>query len=90
MRTPPLLAPALLAPALLALGLATGSAQAAGICRSDHLTCATNMPVGGYCECTARGSTEGGTVEARPAPGNKVNSTSGGCGSQPNSPGCRR
>ena len=72
------------------LGLSAGSAQAAGICKADHLSCGTTMPVGGYCECTSKGSTEGGTVEARPVSrGAKVNSTAGGCGANPNAPGCK-
>ena len=67
-----------------------GSALAANMCRADGgLTCATTMPIGGYCECTARGNTQSGTVEAAPARGRGINSTAGGCGSQPNAPGCR-
>jgi hypothetical protein len=53
------------------------------------LTCVTTMPVGGYCECTARGTTEGGEVVSKPEPGHPVNATSGGCGAEPHAPGCR-
>jgi hypothetical protein len=67
--------------------LAGTPAFAAGICKAEKLSCGTNMPVGGYCECTARGVTESGTVVERTrAP---VNSTSGGCGTRPNAPGCK-
>jgi len=62
----------------------------ANICRAEQLTCVTTMPVGGYCECTAHGQTEGGEVVSKPEPGHPVNATSGGCGAQPNAPGCRR
>ena len=62
----------------------------ANICRAEQLTCVTTMPVGGYCECTARGKTEEGEVVGKPEPGHPVNATSGGCGDHPNAPGCRR
>jgi hypothetical protein len=81
-----------LASALLAVAaLAGGPAFAAGMCQTDHLTCASAMPVGGYCECTSRGNTEGGTIVTRPISRRSAssNATAGGCGAQPNSPGCR-
>ncbi len=76
--------------AIVAVATFTAGPASANICRAEQLTCVTTMPVGGYCECTARGQTEGGEVVARPEPGHPVNATSGGCGAQPNSPGCRR
>ncbi|MDT7952604.1 MAG: hypothetical protein RQ966_13970 [Acetobacteraceae bacterium] len=78
----------LLLPAAAALSFAV-SASAANICNAPPLSCATTMPVGGYCECTAKGATHDGTVEARPAKGGRINSTAAGCGSNPNAPGCR-
>ncbi len=76
--------------AFLALAaLAGGPALAANMCQTDHLTCATTMPVDGYCECQTQGATEGGTVVPPGAPHGRVNSSSGGCGTAPGSPGCR-
>lgn len=81
-----------LAFALLAAGTLAGPASAANMCRAGQLTCATTMPVGGYCECTAHGATEGGTVvsnsEAHQSR-QKANATAGGCGANPSAPGCR-
>ena len=76
---------------LTAAAGAGGPTLAANIntCEAPPLTCATTMPVGGYCECTSRGRTEGGTVVAGTPRGQRDNSTAGGCGSQPNAPGCR-
>lgn len=72
---------------IVSVVLAGSPAFAAGTCKAEKLSCATNMPVGGYCECSARGVTESGTVVERgQAP---VNSTSGGCGARPNAPGCK-
>ena len=68
---------------------ALGTAHAANMCSAPPLSCATTMPVGGYCECTAKGQTVDGTVMERPVRGKKVNSTAGGCGTNPNAPGCR-
>ena len=73
---------------LAAATLAGAPARAANICQTDNLTCATTMPVGGYCECTSHGNTQDGTVVPKSAPGHKVNSTAGGCGAHPNAPGC--
>ncbi len=79
-----------LAFSILAATMFFKSPALANICRAETLTCATTMPVGGYCECTSRGTTEDGTVVTGRQPGHPVNSTAGGCGSQPNAPGCRR
>lgn len=68
--------------------LVSQGAMAANVCKAANLSCATTMPVGGYCECTSRGQTQDGTVEAA-APRRGVNSTAGGCGANPKAPGCR-
>lgn len=78
----------LLLPALAALSF-IGSANAANMCSAPPLSCATTMPIGGYCECSARGMTQDGTVVERPVRGKRINSTAGGCGAHPNAPGCR-
>lgn len=65
-----------------------GAAQA-NVCQTDkNLICATTMPVGGFCECTAHGMTDDGTVLARAPSGARINATAGGCGTHPNAPGC--
>lgn len=74
--------------ALLATSFGSGAAFAANICQAEKLACATTMPIGGYCQCVSHGVTQDGTVMAKPAPGQPVNSTAGGCGTQPNAPGC--
>ena len=75
--------------AILAVAL-PGSATAANMCQADGgLTCATTMPLDGYCECTAHRSTQPGTVVPMPRRGVRFNATAGGCGADPNSPGCR-
>jgi len=66
-----------------------GAAFAANTCVAENLTCATTMPIDGYCECTSRGQTKGGTVVAKAPRGRQHNSTAGGCGAHPNDPGCR-
>ncbi len=76
------------ASALLA-AVSGGSAVAANICRAEKMTCATNMPIDGYCECTAHGATQGGTVVSGPRRDRPLNATSGGCGDHPGAPGCR-
>jgi hypothetical protein len=76
-----------LAFAFLAAAL-TGGPAYANMCRTDNLTCATTMPVGGYCECTSHGNTEGGTVLNRSESRRGTNATAGGCGAHPNNPGC--
>ena len=73
---------------LTAATLAAGPARA-NICQTDRLKCATNMPVDGYCECTSHGTTEDGTVVRNSQSRQPLNATSGGCGTQPNAPGCR-
>jgi hypothetical protein len=45
------------------------------------------MPVGGYCECSAHGNTQSGTVIAKSSK-TKTNATAGGCGDHPGAPGC--
>lgn len=74
--------------ALLATGSAIGPARA-NMCQAGPLSCATAMPEGGYCECTSRGATESGTSVARATGRRSTNSTAGGCGVNPNAPGCR-
>jgi hypothetical protein len=66
----------------------SGGAALARVCQTDHMMCATTMPVDGYCECHARGNSEGGTVVSRPPPHSKINATAGGCGTNPNATGC--
>ena len=78
-----------LALALIAGAAAHAPAFAANTCQADTLTCATTMPIGGYCECTRRGAAQGGTVVAGAPRGRRDNSTAGGCGGNPNAPGCR-
>jgi hypothetical protein len=68
--------------------LGGGGAVAANICQTQQLTCATTMPVGGFCECTANGVTQDGSVGPVPPPGEHVNATAGGCGANPTAPGC--
>ncbi len=77
-----------LSAALLATTLAF-PAFAINICQADKLSCATTMPVGGYCECKAHGEVHGGTAVPPHAPHTKVNSTAGGCNDNPQAPGCR-
>ena len=74
-------------PALL-VTLASGKVLA-NVCETDHLLCATTMPVDGYCQCIAHGSAEDGTVVAKAPPRRQTNATAGGCGAQPGAPGCR-
>ncbi len=75
--------------ALLGAPLLAAPALAANMCDAPPVSCATTMPVGGYCQCTARGTTQDGTVVSKPARGQRSNATAGGCGAQPNAPGCR-
>ena len=79
----------LLTGVLLAAGAAIAAGPAgANTCVAGKLTCVTTMPVDGYCECSAHGMTEGGTV----VPGgahHSTNSHAGGCGDNPTAPGCR-
>lgn len=75
--------------ALLTAAALTGGPALAKVCQTERFTCATTMPVEGYCECTSRGVTEGGTVVSKPESRRPLNSTAGGCGEHPNAPGCR-
>jgi hypothetical protein len=76
-------------PVALALaGLLSAGPALANMCVAENLSCPTKMPVGGFCECTAHGQTKDGTVMEK-APAHKSNSTAGGCGAQPNAPGCK-
>jgi hypothetical protein len=68
--------------------LGGGAASAANLCQAGKLTCATTMPVGGYCECTSHGATQDGTVVSRPALHRKVNASAGGCGTKSGQTGC--
>ena len=74
---------------LLALGMAGGAPARANTCQTEHVTCPTTMPVDGYCECHVRGATEGGTVVAKAQPRQAMKAQSGGCGAEPDAPGCR-
>lgn len=76
-----------LAMALVAT-LVAGPASAANTCKADTMSCATTMPVGGYCECKAHGVTQSGTVVTKSTPQPKTNATAGGCGAHPGAPGC--
>ncbi len=78
-----------MAVAFCAAILVATPALAINICQAGKLTCATHMPVGGFCECTSHGTTQDGTVVPKPAPNQKVNSTAGGCGINPGAPGCK-
>jgi len=69
--------------------LSGGHALAANFCRTEHMTCATTMPVEGYCECRSHGVTEDGTVGPVRPPHSRINATAAGCGTSPNAPGCR-
>ncbi len=71
----------------VAVALSGGQALA-NVCQTDNLMCPTSMPVDGYCQCTAHGVTEDGTV-VPPSPRVHFNATPGGCGADPRAPGCR-
>jgi hypothetical protein len=76
--------------ALIVLTMAAGApARAANVCQANTLSCATTMPIGGYCECTSRGTTQDGTVVAKAPAGHRTNSNAAGCGARPDAPGCR-
>jgi len=66
-----------------------GTASAVNICRAGRMTCATTMPIDGYCECTSHGATISGTVVPTTASHQPVNATAGGCGAHPAGPGCK-
>jgi hypothetical protein len=78
-----------LALALLAAATIVDGPAFANTCQTDTMTCATNMPIDGYCECTSRGNTEGGTVVSKPVSRRPANAKTGGCGANPSAPGCR-
>ena len=78
-----------LALAILAAASFAGGPARANTCRAGALTCATAMPVDGYCECTSRGNTESGTVVPGGMSRRPTNATAGGGGARPNAPGCR-
>ncbi len=74
---------------LLVAAAGSGPALAANTCQAPPLSCATTMPIGGYCQCTERGMTKDGTVVGSASRGQRDNATAGGCGAQQNAPGCR-
>jgi hypothetical protein len=73
---------------LAAAAFGGGAASAANICQAGRMTCATTMPVDGYCECMSHGTAQEGTVISKAAPRHQVNATAGGCGAHPGAPGC--
>jgi len=73
--------------AVLAVAALAAGPASANTCQTDKLTCATTMPVDGYCECTSHGMTQDGTVVSTPAR-RPANATAGGCGAHPQAPGC--
>jgi len=76
--------------AAISLGMAPfGGHALANVCQTKTMMCATTMPVDGYCECTAHGTIEDGTVVPTPPPQQHLNASAGGCGLHPNDPGCR-
>jgi hypothetical protein len=74
--------------ALIATVALTGGPASANVCVAGPLTCATTMPLHGYCQCEAHGVTSDGTVMSKPTTSHKMNSTAGGCGTHPNATGC--
>ncbi len=74
--------------AFLAFAALAAEPALANTCQAAKLMCPTKMPVGGYCECTAHGDTQSGTVVSKPAPHRKTNATAGGCNINPSAPGC--
>ena len=75
--------------ALLACAAFAAAPAYAATCQAGGLLCATTMPVGGYCECTAHHDVQSGTVVPTAPRGQRVDATAGGCGTNPNAPGCR-
>lgn len=75
--------------ALTVAAALSGGKVLANTCVTDHMMCPTTMPADGYCECHARGNTEGGTVAARFQSHGQMKAATGGCGEEPGSPGCR-
>ena len=77
---------------LLATVALTGGPAFANICQTARFTCPTTMPIDGYCECTAHGVTEDGTVVASAKShrsDHRASATAGGCGANPQAPGCQ-
>jgi hypothetical protein len=64
-------------------------AFAANVCKAERLSCATTMPVGGFCQCTSKGTTEDGTVVSPGQTRGKLNASGAGCGADAKAPGCR-
>ena len=79
-----------LAFALLATFALSGGPAFARVCQTAKLACATTMPMGGFCQCTAHGMTEDGTVMSKAKPHQVLNATAGGCGTHPTAPGCAK
>jgi hypothetical protein len=75
--------------ALLAAATLTGGPALANICEAGPLRCSTTMPADGYCQCTSRGMIEDGTAVSRSDVRQSLNAIAGGCGAEPNAPGCR-
>ena len=74
---------------LLAATFAPGPAAAANICRADNgVTCATGMPIDGYCECHARGEVQGGTVVGSVGSARSQQASRADCSANPQAPGC--
>ena len=69
--------------ALFAAAAIPSAPAFANTCQAGRLSCPTTMPIDGYCECTAHGTTEGGTVVSKPAAHRPANATPGGCGAHP-------
>jgi len=65
---------------LAAAAFAAAGASAANICQTDATTCATTMPVDGYCECTTSGITHSGTVVEAGASRRQSNAAAVGMG----------
>src|SRR5271165_1749427 len=70
--------------ALLVAGSLWGGPAFANVCQADNanVTCPTGMPVGGFCQCTAHGTTQDGTVVSKPEPHRSTKAATGGCGAQ--------
>ena len=75
-----LLAGAMIAAAAFAPAFVAGGASAANVCRTNTTTCATTMPIDGYCECTADGMSQGGTVVQGSAARPRSNAAAAGMG----------
>ena len=79
-----------LAFALFASAALSSGPAFASVCQTANLACATTMPMGGFCQCTAHGTTEDGTVMSKAKPNQALNGTAGGCGTHPTAPGCAK